>query len=328
MNISRLLTIFERDLRKWVRDRRGMVLTMAVPLFMPLFGYVLGGEFRDLPIGVIGKPAGVPSIFVVQEYPDLATARRGIVSGQIYAIVAPEGVYVDNTNPPIAAYINRAFRNSGLPIKPSWNRDYEYIHFFLPAIIMMTIFISAYQGGGMPVVQDKEKGVIAKYLVTPMTRAEFLLGSLLGGLVKCVAPALLSLGIAIFALDGRYTGGGSGIVSILMLMMVSTIGFLGLSVWLALQLNYSLYYALGVLFNTLTIALSGLFYPVESLPRVMQVVARVNPMTYAIHAARIILMKNGSLLDLPLDLAYLSLFSAATLTLGVASLRNYSLETQ
>lgn len=328
MNVSRLLTILERDLRKWVRDRRAMVFMIAAPLFFPLFGYVLGGEFRDLPVGIVGKQTGVPDVFVVQEYADLDIARREIVNGSIYAVVTSEGVYVDNTNPPIAAYIGRAFQRSRLEIKRFWDKDYEYIHFFLPAIIVITIFMSAYQGGGMPIVHDREKGVIAKYLVTPVTRAEFLLGSLFGGFVKSLTPALVSLGIAIFGLGGRYTGGWTGIVDILTLLMISAIGFLGLSIWLALRLNYSLYYSLGVLFNMFTMALSGLFYPIESLPRVMHFIARLNPMTYAIHAARIILMKNGSLLDLRLDLTYLLTFSAVMFILGVISLRGYSLEVQ
>lgn len=326
MNVSRLLAVFERDLRKWVRDRRAMVFMIAAPLFLPLFGYVLGGEFRDLPVGIVGKPAGVPDVFVVQEYADLDAAGRDMVNGRIYAVVTSEEVYVDNTNPPIAACIVRAFQRSRLEVKPFWNREYEYIHFLLPAIIVITIFMSAYQGGGMPIVHDKENGVIAKYLVTPVTRAEFLLGSLLGGFVKSLTPALVSLGIAVFALGGRYTGSGAGIVNILMLMMISTIGFLGLSIWLALRFNYSLYYTLGSLFNMFAMGLSGLFYPIESLPGVMHFIARLNPMTYAIHATRIILLKNGSLLDLPLDLIYLSIFSAAMFVLGVISLRNYSLE--
>ena len=328
MKTSRLLAVFERDLRKWARDRRGIVWAIAAALLLPIFGYVLGGEFRDLPIGIVGEPAGVPEGFVVQEYADLDAASAEIVNGRIYAVVTQKDVYVDNANPPIAAYIVGAFQRSGLEIKPFWDQDYEYIHFFLPAVIAVTIFMNAYQGGGMPIVQDKERGVIAKYLVTPVTRTEFLLGNLLGGFVKSLAPALVSLGIAVLTLGDMYTGGGAGIVSIFALMIISTFGFLGLSVWLALRFNYSLYYTLGVLLNMLVMGLSGLFYPIESLPVVMQFIARLNPMTFSIHAARIILMKNGSLLDLPLDLICLSIFSVGMFALGVLSLRSYSLETQ
>lgn len=328
MRISRLATLIYKDLKKWTRDVRGIVLTIAVAILLPLFGYVIGGGFRGLPVGVVGEATNLPEVLTIKEYTNVDSAKADIINGRIYAVVTPQSVYIDNTNPPIATYIRTVFQERGIEVKPFWDKDYEYIHFFLPAVIVIVIFMAAYQAGGMPIVRDKESGVIAKYLVTPITRAEFLLGTIFGGFIKIIVPAFVSLGIAVFFLGSRYSGGAVGIVNILLVMIISTVGFLGLSIWLAFLLNYNLYYPLGVLFNMLAMVLSGLFYPIESLPFAMRFIARLNPMTHAIHAARVILMKDGSVIDLPFDLAYLSLFSAVMFILGIMALRRYSLEDQ
>jgi ABC-type glycerol-3-phosphate transport system substrate-binding protein len=65
--------------------------------------------------------------------------------------------------------------------------------------------------------------------------------------------------------------------------------------------------------NTLLYFPSGAVYPPQGFPGWMQVIAAVDPFTYAVHAFKSLLLKNTGFADIGGDLAYLLIFSASLL---------------
>ena len=62
----------------------------------------------------------------------------------------------------------------------------EYMKFLLPGSITLAIFMSVMIGGGMLYIDDKARGVHEGYLVTPITKAELVLGLNAASVVKAV----------------------------------------------------------------------------------------------------------------------------------------------
>lgn len=76
----------------------------------------------------------------------------------------------------------------------------------------------------------------------------------------------------------------------------------------------------GVL-NTLLFFPSGAVYPIHGFPAWMQVIAKVDPFTYAVHAFKSLLLKNTSLWAIAPDLAFLLTFSVGAMVLATLLFR-------
>src|ERR1700747_3631664 len=67
----------------------------------------------------------------------------------------------------------------------------EYMKFLLPGSIALAMFVSAMIGGGMLYIDDKARGVHEGYLVTPITKAELVLGLNGAGAIKAVMTGVV-----------------------------------------------------------------------------------------------------------------------------------------
>jgi len=76
----------------------------------------------------------------------------------------------------------------------------------------------------------------------------------------------------------------------------------------------------GVL-NTLLYFPSGAVYPQQGFPAWMQVIAKVDPFTYAVHAFKCLLLKNTGFGAIANDLLYLTVFSTIAMALAMKLFR-------
>jgi len=76
----------------------------------------------------------------------------------------------------------------------------------------------------------------------------------------------------------------------------------------------------GVL-NTLLFFPSGTVYPIYGFPPWMQVIAKVDPFTYAVHAFKSLLLKNTGLEAIAGDLTFLFCFALAAMFLATVLIR-------
>jgi ABC-2 type transport system permease protein len=73
----------------------------------------------------------------------------------------------------------------------------------------------------------------------------------------------------------------------------------------------------GVL-NTLLYFPSGAVYPQQGFPAWMQVIANVDPFTYAVHAFKSLLLKHTGFEAISYDLTFLLIFSVVSLSAATA----------
>ena len=74
----------------------------------------------------------------------------------------------------------------------------------------------------------------------------------------------------------------------------------------------------GVL-NTVLYFPSGAVYPQQGFPGWMQVIAKIDPFTYAVHAFKSLLLKNTGWEAISYDIGYLVVFSAVAMTSPLAA---------
>jgi len=190
-----------------------------------------------------------------------------------------------------------------------------YIQYLLPGSIVMSIFMMVMIGGGIIFIDDKARGLHEGYLVTPITKFELIAGFNLSGTIKAVLSGLvlMTIGSLIAGVPDPFLP-----IRLLRLFVVIVVTALALvSMMFLLMVRVSdplLPRAIFGLLNTILYFPSGAVYPQQAFPGWMQVIAKVDPFTYAVHAFKSLLLKNTGFAAISTDLTYLLVFSLVAMT--------------
>jgi len=191
----------------------------------------------------------------------------------------------------------------------------EYMKYLLPGSIVLAMFVAVMIGGGVVYIDDKARGVHEGYLVTPITKMELVLGLNLAGALKAMGS-----GVVITVLGSLLAGVSTlfqplTLLWSLLLIMVTSFAFISMMSLMMVRVEDPLVprAVFGIL-NTLLFFPSGAIYPIQAFPAWLQVIARVDPFTYSVHAFKELVLKEAGLAAIWPDLLYLSVFGALMLT--------------
>ncbi len=195
----------------------------------------------------------------------------------------------------------------------------EYIKYLLAGSISMSIFVVAMIGGGIVFIDDKARGLHEGYLVTPIHKAELVLGLNLAGALKgLMAGTTLTL-------IGGLIAGISRIwdpARLLYLMLVVTAASLAMISFMFLvmvRVNDPLVpRALFGVLNTLLFFPSGAIYPTEGFPVWLRWISVVDPFTYTVHALKNLLLKNTGIEGIYVDVLVLLGFAVVLISTSIA----------
>jgi len=194
-----------------------------------------------------------------------------------------------------------------------------YIQYLLPGSVVMSIFMMVMIGGGIIFIDDKNRGLHEGYLVTPITKFELIAGFNISGTVKAVLAGafLMTLGSLIAGIPDPFNA--MRLFRLLVVIVVTAFALISLMFLLMVRVTDPLLprAVFGVL-NTLLYFPSGAVYPQQGFPGWMQVIAVIDPFTYAVHAFKNLLLKNTGFEAITYDLGFLLLFSVVAMTAATA----------
>lgn len=190
-----------------------------------------------------------------------------------------------------------------------------YVQYLLPGSIVMSIFTMVMVGGGINYVDDKARGLHEGYLVTPISKLELIAGFNLSGTIKAVlaGAAVVVVGSIIAGVPDAFDP--MKLLRVGLVVVITAFALISLMFLLMVRMsNPMMPRAIFGVLSTLLFFPSGAVYPIEGFPRWLQAIAAVNPFTYAVHALRSLLLKNGGFAAIGGDLLFLLLFSAIAMT--------------
>ena len=190
-----------------------------------------------------------------------------------------------------------------------------YIQYLLPGSIVMSIFMMVMIGGGIIFIDDKARGLHEGYLVTPISKLELIGGFNISGTIKAVLAGfvIMLIGSVIAGVPNPFDL--LRIVRLFVLIVVTAFALISMMFLLMVRVSDPLMprAIFGVL-NTVLYFPSGAVYPQQGFPAWMQVIAKVDPFTYAVHGFKNLLLKNTGIDAITTDLLYLLAFSAVAMT--------------
>jgi ABC-2 type transport system permease protein len=157
----------------------------------------------------------------------------------------------------------------------------SYISFLAPGIVVMSAMLSAGWSGTSYVI-DMERGVMNRFLVSPVRRGALIGGQLVYQAGMVLLQSLIILGLALLV-GARFAGGIASMLVLLVGTMLLGAAFASFSNALALVLRkQESLIALNVTLVLPLTFLSSTFLPVNLMPQWMQVAARFNPVNWAV----------------------------------------------
>jgi ABC-2 type transport system permease protein len=204
---------------------------------------------------------------------------------------------------------------------PGWGSE-SYIEFLAPGVVMMTAFFTA-GWSGMPMIEDLERGVIDRFLVSPVRRSSLITGRLMQGALQIVIQTLIIVGLAV-ATGADFSNGVAGVAVLMGIAILLGAAFGALSNGLALLARRE--ETLIALMQFLMLPLSFLsttFMEEDLMPSWMQTAADFNPVNWAVEAGRQALTASPDWGSIAGYAGLLVAFLAASLFFAVRAFRTY-----
>jgi len=188
--------------------------------------------------------------------------------------------------------------------------DLEYMSFLIPGIVAVTAMFGA-TNETMSLVMDRMLGTFDRILAAPVSSTSIIVGKTVAGTVMGFISAIVLMMIGAFIYNVSY----GNIALVFLIIMLLCVCFTGIGIIIS-GLSSEPREA-NMLFNVLRFPLmlmSGIFFPVETLPIPLQWVSRLFPLTYATEVIRA--LPEGLSTVVYIDIAILIIYAFAVVLVG------------
>lgn len=190
-----------------------------------------------------------------------------------------------------------------------YNPDLVSSFFMIPGVIGMILFAITSILTATAIVRERERGTIEQLIVTPIRSWELVLGKVLPYVILAFIDTLEVLAIGHWWFKVPVRGDLGLILACSSLLLLSGLG-IGL---LASTIANTQQEAMLTVWMTLlpSIFLSGFFFPIEAMPKILQLISYIVPLRYYLVIIRALLMKGvgaGAIMDQIIALGAFGIF--------------------
>lgn len=198
-------------------------------------------------------------------------------------------------------------------------RSQRYIDFLVPGLLALTIMQISVAGSGYNIVEYRRKGILKRLFVTPIRPSNFIGGLVLARLFITVIQVSFLLSVAVVVLDVPVEG---NVIELLGLIILGSSIFLSLGFWMgSIAKTQQAIMLLGNLISLPQMFLSGVFFSIDSMPDLLQPIAKMLPLSFVVSSVREVIVNGASLVDQIPTVIGLVAWLAIGLTLAIRFFR-------
>ena len=327
-----------KESRHILRDKRTMLILFGMPvMLMLIFGFAITNDVKNVRTvvvtsqmdhqtrAVIDRLAASEFFTVTAAVPTPKDAERlvrnqkadlAIVFSQDFAS-KHEGLQfiIDGADPNMAQqwtnYATGVIANpqgSLVNTKMLYNPQMRSAYNFVPAIMGMLLMLICAMMTSISIVREKERGTMEVLLVSPVKPLMIIIAKVVPYLVLAFTILIIILLMARFVLDVPIQGSLVWIfvVSIIYIMLALSLGLL-ISNIATSQLMALLISAMVLLMPI--VMLSGMLFPIESMPAPLQWLSAIVPPRYYIEAMRKLMIMGVGIKEVAREVTILSVMA-------------------
>jgi ABC-2 type transport system permease protein len=351
--MSVTFTMMKTFLRILSRDRQALFFSLFFPLlFMFAFSFGSRANEESFTLGftdLAGNELSDAFIKALKEVPEFSVEtgnesdlREKVVDGEVkLLLILPPGFQDAGSPAELKVVVDKAqVRELGLIMpmleqvlvqverqlrgeKPLFSiavedvkaRAQNYLSFLVPGLLAFTVMQIAIAGSGYNIVEYRRKGILKRLFVTPLRPSQFIGGLVLARGGFCLVQLSVLLLIAVFGLEITLAG---PLLLIYVLIILGTAVFLciGFAMGSLAKTQQSIM-ALGNLVTFPQMFLSGIFYPIDVLPELVQPIANALPLSFVARGLREVIVNGAGLVELVPQLLGLLVWLMVSLLLAV-----------
>ena len=198
-----------------------------------------------------------------------------------------------------------------------YNNTLNYKTFMVPGILVLLVTMVTLFLASMNIVREKEMGTLEQINVTPIKKHQFIIGKLFPFWI--LGMVILTVGLIISKL----------VFSVPLLGSISLI-YLFTSVYLLVVLGLGLIISnytetqqqamfIAWFIMVIFILMSGLFTPIESMPKWAQNLTLLNPIRYFVEIIRMVMLKGATFSDITLQFIIITIYAVFLNIIAVVS---------
>jgi ABC-2 type transport system permease protein len=194
--------------------------------------------------------------------------------------------------------------------------ELSYVTFMTPGILAQSVlFIAIFFG--ISVLWERDLGITHKLLVSPTPRTALVLGKALSAGVRGLTQAVVVYVIAMLT-GVKMNWDPFAVMSVLLTIVMAAGFFSTFSMIIAcLVKTRERFMGIGQVMTMPLFFASNAIYPIEVMPHWLQVVSRINPLSYVVDALRAMMVQGGaSEFGLGLDYAMMLTWFVVLILIG------------
>ena len=336
-----------KETKHILRDKRTMLMLFGMPIVMMLlFGFAVTNDVRNVRIIVVMSNADnatqqVADRLAASEYFTLTKvvatpneaekairdqkADMAIVFSQDFASKkSGYQLIVDGADPNMAqqwtTYANAVINNTeakAVNTKLLYNPQMKSTYNFVPAIMGTLLMLVCAMMTSISIVREKEKGTMEVLLVSPTKPLMIIVAKLVPYLVLAFTILSIILLMSSFVLGVPIKG------SLVWIYVVSTIYILlalslGILVSTIAETQLVALLISAMLLMMPVIMLSGMMFPIESMPKILQYISAIVPTRYYISAMRKLMIMGTGIEEIYFEVTVLISMLIALMSLALA----------
>jgi len=169
------------------------------------------------------------------------------------------------------------------------------LDYLAPAFIVIFPFFFVFLLTSVSFLRERAQGTMERLLASPLSRAESVLGYMLGFALFALVESLVILLFTVYVLQIDYAG---NILILVLIVVIMALGAVNLGIFMS---TFARNEFQAVQFMPLVIfpqaLLGGMFWAVGTLPWFLRWLSYAMPVTYANFAVRNVMIKGASILD-------------------------------
>ena len=354
--MTTFISFIIKEARHILRDRRTLLILIGMPIVMMfLFGFAITTEVRNVRIVLVSSSIDNTTQKIANRLDastyfnitaktrnteeaktllegnkaDMAIVFSPNFASHIYDGEARVQIIADCADPNMAiqqtSYASQIIlseltsagvTNGGALIKLMYNPRMESAYNFVPGVMGMILMIICAMMTSISIVREKERGTMEILLVSPVRPILIIIAKMIPYLILGIVDLILILTISYFVLHVPIAGSLLSLSAVSILFIIVSLS-LGLLISVLTNSQVAAMLASGMMLLMPSILLSGMIYPIESMPVVLQIIAKMVPASWFISACRKIMIMGVSITMVWKEVCVMTIMAILLLTVSL-----------
>ena len=363
--MRQFIAFIKKEFYHIFRDRRTMLILLGMPVVqIILFGFAISTEVKNVRLAVLDpsndvvtrkiidrldaseyftvtarfhSPQEMEAAFLKNEV-DMAIVFSERFADDLYTGDARVQLIVDATDPNMStSQVNYATGIVSMvgqenmsaarltpDIKLLYNPQMKSAYNFVPGVMGLILMLICAMMTSISIVREKETGTMEVLLVSPVKPLFIILAKAVPYFVLSFVNLITILLLSVFVLDVPVVGSLFWLITVSLLFIFVSLA-LGLLISSVTRTQVAAMLVSGLMLMMPTMLLSGMIFPIESMPVILQWISDILPARWYIQAVRKLMIEGVPVALVYKEIGILLLMATVLITISIKKFK-YRLE--